>query len=135
MPSTPFSNIRLLQIYESVWTATHRTPMNIWKKLILKYCAKASFHGLTVVQTVIAIVVCIHNYGASNLKRILEHMNISAGTCMQTFKEGKDTHSTDVLSTRSRWYLKSKGDWGSMVGRKNWHRWWEFLMYQSGGGY
>lgn len=60
--------------------------------LIWKYCPKTTFHGLTVVQTAVAIAVCVYNDGASNIKRILEHMSISAGVFTQTFIESKDTY-------------------------------------------
>lgn len=58
--------------------------------VIWKYCSKTRFHGLTVVQTAVAIAVCLFNDGASTVKTMLEKMGITVFTFTRQFLEDKD---------------------------------------------
>ena len=59
--------------------------------LVWKYCPKEKHHGLTTVETSVAIAVCIFNDGCNRLGQILEAMGINAGEFATTFFAAKDT--------------------------------------------
>ena len=59
--------------------------------MVWKYCPKEKHHGLTTVETSVAIAVCIFNDGCNRLGQILEAMGINAGEFATTFFAAKDT--------------------------------------------
>ena len=59
--------------------------------LVWKYCPKEKHHGLTTVETSVAIAECIFSDGCNRLGQILEAMGINAGEFATTFFAAKDT--------------------------------------------
>ena len=66
--------------------------------VIWTLCPKRKNHGLTTVNTAVAVTVCIFNEGARTLAAILKNMDISAGVFCLSFLEKKDTASHHVAS-------------------------------------
>ena len=78
----------LLRKCEQGYTQNSNESVN---NLVWKYCPKEKHHGLTTVETSVAIAVCIFNDGCSRLGQILEVMDINVGEFATTFFEDKDT--------------------------------------------
>ena len=68
----------LLKKYEHGYTQNANKSIN---NLVWKYCPKEKHHGLTTVETSVAIgiAVCIFNDGCNRLGQILEAMGINSG--------------------------------------------------------
>ena len=59
--------------------------------VIWKYSPKTKNNGLTVVNTAVAIAVCVFNDGANTLGHILEKLGLSVGVFTERFLHDKDT--------------------------------------------
>ncbi|KAL8594428.1 hypothetical protein ACOMHN_018136 [Nucella lapillus] len=64
----------------------------IINNLVWKFCPKIKNHGITTVNTAVALAVCIFNDGATLLEAVLNRMNIEAGDFAKTFFAHKDTY-------------------------------------------
>ena len=78
----------LLKKCEHGYTQNANESVN---NLVWKYCPREKHHGLTTVETSVAIAVCIFSDGCNRLGQILEAMGINAGEFATTFFAAKDT--------------------------------------------
>ncbi|KAL8607807.1 hypothetical protein ACOMHN_005362 [Nucella lapillus] len=74
--------------------------------LVWKLCPKTKNHGITTVNTAVALAVCIFNDGATLMEAVLNRMNIEAGDFAKTFFAHKDTYR--ILTSQTRAQLATK---------------------------
>ena len=67
-----------------------QNPNESLNSIIWKLCPKNKNHGLQVVETCVAVAICLYNDGASAYNSILSHLGFSSGVHTADFCKVKD---------------------------------------------
>ena len=103
---TNFKDLAKPELLQKCLEGSTQNANESTKSLIWKHSPKTKNNGLTVVNTAVAIAVCVFNGGANTLGHMLEKLGMSVGVSTEQFLQDKDTmriltsHRMAHLATR-----------------------------------